>query len=1005
MFHYEQFFNGESDPNVVFAELDKGLHSLRIGEQCAAIVRYPELFEDYPFPIMIKSSFVKLSNVFRSGTNFLRLCVVQVAEQSSHHLEKLGNVDEIVRSIHSVIYSNDPVARLLSSMAGLISEQKFVHHSILSSLESHDKVEVLAALTAASAFAAKSQSFASIICCKLLEMIDKLSVPVDMKARFIHICKNMMCDAATSYMVRNLCLSMLKRYPSNKFVTSVLHTLTLLSCRSLVHLSEQVSLLQTYLIEDGRTSIKQMVLRDLKLLASKAPHVWTSENINVINRFIWSTVNNEVTNEKLHLMSLQVLSQLSSSTAVVSSMNFDDMKECYTFACYHPNLLITIHGLKLYIDLSIFNVQMKKTSISSEDLGDDLIELMIVIDTLMIIYMGETSAESSKNVLKEALIMIQKLCQSCPFLIGSLVDHVISFVADDNYCVDKRIILCDFLSSIHANSDNSISTMKKVVDVLLTTLKSITDEDQQPFDQSTQQFVTCLIRVILQYRSAILVSNISASASCTNLMQDSIRNSMNKEDDEKDDDFHNFVTHSTMKLNGWMMYRVGRQLARYAYHKSASAVFSKIRHLVYDERRNAWMDGLNKFSKAESLIRDAGDRKKSGFAGGSVIGRSGDVRMELLERLTNAVDYYQLAVSNFKASACLHHSIFQITYTNLRCKFILCCIQVLQSCCSFQTVPPPAIATSLAINTGQESHKCEHVLNQFKSCIEKLLSLEKEYSELHSSCFDADQRTLQHIDICLEMCRLILNVLKAVLSHTSGTLDMKSTLMADATSFITSRASSSVEDRWWRFINNDLLNSLQQSLDTEDNLLLSCQIIGQIEQAIYKCTQFPLHFPRFFFQKLQATDIRLAISPPMKSPDDVILVKCDTLFAIKVEGIVSSCAFAAVNQQKIYTVNKRIRKVQLTVSSEQTSGKTMKCPPVGPTTIHFVERCPMQTDYVCHRFLIPFPTPGYYQICIDAKIVDVEERVWSSCAKSFLMVQAYDEVLLRQQQQQQQAHA
>ena len=44
-----------------------GLHSLKIGEQCGAIVRYPQLFENYPFPIMIKSSFVKLANVFRSG--------------------------------------------------------------------------------------------------------------------------------------------------------------------------------------------------------------------------------------------------------------------------------------------------------------------------------------------------------------------------------------------------------------------------------------------------------------------------------------------------------------------------------------------------------------------------------------------------------------------------------------------------------------------------------------------------------------------------------------------------------------------------------------------------------------------------------------------------------------------------------------------------------------------------------------------------------------------------
>ncbi len=140
----------------------KGLRSQKVGEQCEAIVRFPRLFEKYPFPILINSAFLKLADVFRDGSNFLRLCVVRVAQQSRLHLDKILNVDEFVRRIFIVIYSNDPVARaitlrVLGSIAGIIAEKKDVHHSIHNGLDSHDRVELESAIYAASCFSAQSR--------------------------------------------------------------------------------------------------------------------------------------------------------------------------------------------------------------------------------------------------------------------------------------------------------------------------------------------------------------------------------------------------------------------------------------------------------------------------------------------------------------------------------------------------------------------------------------------------------------------------------------------------------------------------------------------------------------------------------------------------------------------------------------------------------------------------------------------------------------------------------
>lgn len=116
---------------TTFTEFFSGLRSTKIGEQCQAIVKFPKLFEKYPFPILINSSLLKLAEVFRVGTNFLRVWVLRVCQQSDKHLDKILNIDEFLRRIYSVMNSNDPVAkaltlRTLGSVARIIPEKKQV---------------------------------------------------------------------------------------------------------------------------------------------------------------------------------------------------------------------------------------------------------------------------------------------------------------------------------------------------------------------------------------------------------------------------------------------------------------------------------------------------------------------------------------------------------------------------------------------------------------------------------------------------------------------------------------------------------------------------------------------------------------------------------------------------------------------------------------------------------------------------------------------------------------
>ena len=74
------------DANALLSELDKGLRSNKMGEECEAIVRFPWLFARYPFPILINSACLKLAEVFRNGSNFARLLILKVFQQSDKHL-------------------------------------------------------------------------------------------------------------------------------------------------------------------------------------------------------------------------------------------------------------------------------------------------------------------------------------------------------------------------------------------------------------------------------------------------------------------------------------------------------------------------------------------------------------------------------------------------------------------------------------------------------------------------------------------------------------------------------------------------------------------------------------------------------------------------------------------------------------------------------------------------------------------------------------------------------
>ena len=126
-------------------------------------------FGSYVYVNKVKDTWIKFLGTSKQtfDVTFSFLDIIAVCHLLMYNLcllilSSFFSVDEFIGRIFSVIHSNDPIARALTlrtmgSLSALIPERKHVHHSIRVGLDSNDRVEVYAAIYAATCFAKRSK--------------------------------------------------------------------------------------------------------------------------------------------------------------------------------------------------------------------------------------------------------------------------------------------------------------------------------------------------------------------------------------------------------------------------------------------------------------------------------------------------------------------------------------------------------------------------------------------------------------------------------------------------------------------------------------------------------------------------------------------------------------------------------------------------------------------------------------------------------------------------------
>lgn len=164
-------------------------------------------------------------------------------------------------------------------------------------------------------------------------------------------------------------------------------------------------------------------------------------------------------------------------------------------------------------------------------------------------------------------------------------------------------------------------------------------------------------------------------------------------------------------------------------------------------------------------------------------------------------------------------------------------------------------------------------------------------------------------------------------------------------------------------------------------------ILNQLEVLM----QMPICMPRFFFQVLQNTSIKLSISPQPRISGDPVTVQPNSSLVVKVEGVIQ-------HHGKTPSLYRSVDSVQLTLTSQLISPKSTEFK-MASDTITLTQNVKPHRDFLTGNFMIPLnniqpaglpgqfntASGGQWQVTLEACVIDGDSVVWNTGPKSYVL--------------------
>nr|CAD2197243.1 unnamed protein product [Meloidogyne enterolobii] len=321
---------------------------------------------------------------------------------------------------------------------------------------------------------------------------------------------------------------------------------------------------------------------------------------------------------------------------------------------------------------------------------------------------------------------------------------------------------------------------------------------------------------------------------------------LNQSNDQKLTNFAGQIIFNN--FNYWTIYKIARSALRFGHWRYlALPLLEKIQTGCESIETESWISSLIYICKAQPLAFN-------------------------MDELANSESNLQFASLNLKFLGSTEKSQtfgFAVDYVN--------CLES-----TFRGIH--SILTTFNVLRLLNSEKRQIVIQSLGTYCSPVMEARQQWVSLCSRSFDADTQTLLQMALMIRMCLLIEQYL-GILSDPGTGAKLSEISMEDLGESTQKGFQASAQTQGFLQLLCWARSELISLQSTDPDPIRGLKVLVDILQCL---VDFPLGLPRFFFQRVQFTRIRLIISPQPSDGRGVFKVSSMDLLPVVIEGIIES---------------------------------------------------------------------------------------------------------------------
>ena len=310
--------------------------------------------------------------------------------------------------------------------------------------------------------------------------------------------------------------------------------------------------------------------------------------------------------------------------------------------------------------------------------------------------------------------------------------------------------------------------------------------------------------------------------------------------------------------------------------------------------------------------------------------------------------------------------------------------QLVWAATSLRTSPPPAIAAALAVQSRDDLQRCGRVTSQLRKVVKELEGCSQKLALLYESCFDADTASLAQLSVLQQATASLSQWIEMVCLKSSlqGSMYLDTEIEFNPTLPLNFQPDVALQG----FISvvQKVASRFRTLATNQDAKPISHQHTSCLYDSVEILNSCPMPFPRFFYQSLKQTRLKLSVTPQPRAAGEPVAVNTSQMLAVKVEGVIERGGGGG----KLDDVSGVV--VQLTCGLQPGGTKVANDSKID-TNVSLEQEAEPHNDFFSSQFLVPFPVAGLYSLGVETLLVDKAGQRWRTRTSQSITVKSFED--------------